>query len=131
MSWASVRKPEEDAEKVTDVPKVYLSEFEYFGPEVPKKMSDYSPRSIQNIFKSSLPILPLTPVKISTNGRQREVKENKTDENLFSGLVYRENDKPVFTKLVSIQFKILKVSDAEKLLNEEKQQLDDVSNELN
>ena len=57
------KKPEKDAENVSDVSKIYLLEFEYFGSDLPTKTSDYSPRSTQNIFKNSLPILAVTPVK--------------------------------------------------------------------
>ena len=115
------RKPEEDAENVSDGPKVYVSEFDYFGSDLPTKMSDYSTWSTQNIFKNSLAILPVTSVQISTNKRQGKVEENKMVENLFSGLMYKENAKPVFTKVFSITFKILKDSDAEQLLTEDKQ----------
>ena len=48
------------------------------------------------------------------------------DGSLFSGLVYMEYTSLYLQKLFSMKFKILKESDAEQLLNEEKQQLNQV-----
>ena len=68
------RTADEDAEKVDDKPKIFMSDYEYYGPEVPvvNKVCDYSPRSINRMFKDSLPIGSETP--------------RQDDRNLFSGV---------------------------------------------
>ena len=44
------------ADEVTNKPKIFMSDLEYYGPEMPvvNKVCDYSPRSTNRMFKISL-----------------------------------------------------------------------------
>lgn len=93
--------------------EAYVSEFESYGPEIPN--SDYSPHSIQAIFKDVLPPDALTP-------------KRQAEPALFPGLVYKRNhdDDDDFMRICSMNFKVLKSTDGVSLDAQQKQQLDAV-----
>ncbi|XP_017484378.1 PREDICTED: uncharacterized protein LOC108373046 [Rhagoletis zephyria] len=90
--------------------EVYMSDFESYGPEL--EDGDYSPHSIQAIFKDALQPDETTP-------------DRTTTRELFTGVVYGGNTSDDgFTPLNSLDLKILKTTDAASLLEEEKLELD-------
>lgn len=93
----------------------HVSDFESYGPDYHAE-SDYSPHSIQAIFKDALPNDVTTP-------------ERAKDTDLFPN-VRRVNNYSVgdeiFTELHMIDFKILKESDALNIDNEDKIHLDNL-----
>ena len=94
--------------------KVQLSDVEISGPDYAMN-SDYSPHSIQSIFKDALATTESTPERPST---------------LFKGVVRaRTEDDPIFIPLNAFDFEILKPSDASNLNTEERKQLNDVLEE--
>ncbi|XP_017473239.1 PREDICTED: uncharacterized protein LOC108364160 isoform X2 [Rhagoletis zephyria] len=107
------RVAEEEPEREVDRSKMYMSEFESYGPEFSD--NEYSPHSVQAIFKDALPADAVTP-------------ERKLLPSLFNGLIYNigNYDDSDFTRLYSIDFKLVKPSDGNGLNQEQKRQLDSV-----
>ncbi|XP_067633769.1 uncharacterized protein [Eurosta solidaginis] len=103
------RKPEEAEVREVEQQKVYMSEFEYYGPDLP---NNYSPRIVQSIFRDAIPPNMITP--------ERPIKPN-----LFTGVTYNQNiaDK---VDIFSIDFKVLKEKDGSGLEVSEKIELDNM-----
>lgn len=99
------RKQEDELVKEAVQSKVYMSEFEYYGPEVP---NTYSPHSIQNIFRDSIPPNEITP-------------ERSYGAGLFNGVINKQRS----TDLLSIDFRFLKETDGSELTETQKVQLND------
>lgn len=94
--------------------KVYVADFESMGPDYVMN-SDYSPHTIQTIFRDSIPSSMVTP------DRQKYM-------DLFPGVTYNPppDDEPMFIPLNVFQFKVLKTTDGTHLKDNEKRQLDEL-----
>ncbi|XP_036322142.1 uncharacterized protein LOC118736151 [Rhagoletis pomonella] len=77
----SKRKQEDEWVKEAVQAKVYMSEFEYYGAEVP---NTYSPHSIQDIFRDSIPPNEITPERsYETDGAElTETQKAQLNETL-------------------------------------------------
>ena len=77
----------------------YVSDFEYFGPEMP---NDYSPHSIHSIFKDCLPL------------HEQNIPNRGDIEKAAFGASLLFNDKSVqdsiFTPLLMVNFNVLTTS---------------------
>lgn len=95
----------------------YVSEFESYGPDY-RKESDYSPHSIQAIFKDAIPTDMVTPER---------AKDTRLD--LFPSVSHKSQDSaedPIFTPLNMFEYKILKDSDGVRLKVEAKLKMDEL-----
>ena len=99
----SVKRPLRVPNSVFKTPirhKIPLPDFEESGPDYGMQ-NDYSPRTIQAVFKDSLPVNVVT-------------SDRKYQADLFSGVVYRpdcQDKDPIFVPLYSFDYKILKSTD--------------------
>lgn len=91
----------------------YVSDFESYGPDYSCE-TDYSPHSIQSIFRDAIPSDMVTPERSKIDGlfpAGRRVRENSDNDSIF-------------IPLYLFEFKLLKDSDGINLKEEEKLQLD-------
>lgn len=99
----------------------YISDFEYFGPDIGG--SDYSPHSIQAIFKDSLPLN-----ERDTPERPRSSKRAMLTSKPATNTTPSQKDycDAIFTPLYMVDFKILKESDVKEIADKERLQLDNL-----
>lgn len=95
--------------------ETYVSDFESYGPDY-NVVSDYSPHSIQAIFKDAIPTDMVTPERVRNNSLfpDRSEKSN-TDQ-----------DEPMFIPLYMFEYNILKDFDANNLSEAERIKLDEL-----